>query len=101
MVTKIRMYDPGVIALQEHVDHKIVRPLTEMIAADMRRYVPVDTGDLLETIRTEFPEHGHGLIWFGDIAEGVDYHLYVEYGTSRMAAEPYARPAAYQKRSLT
>lgn len=95
----------GLIALHRAVDERAVRPITEDIAEDMRRYVPVDQGDLKGTIRTEYPAEGHGQVWFGDVHgehgdEVVDYHLYVEDGTSRMAAQPYARPAAYQPRSL-
>lgn len=54
----------------------INRELIETIAADMRRDCAVDTGDLLESIRTEGNQ-----IWVGDIAKGVTYWADVEYGT--------------------
>jgi HK97 gp10 family phage protein len=81
--------------------HLPVRRVAGAIATDMRRYVPVDTGRLRETIRVEDAGPAHFQVWFGDVAAGVDYHLYQEYGTSKMAAQPYARPAAYQERDLT
>jgi hypothetical protein len=71
--------------------------LVEDMADDMRRYVPVLSGDLVATIRVEPGSVVHR-IWIGDVAGGVDYHLYQEFGTSVMAAQPYIRPAVYQKR---
>ena len=71
--------------------------LTEDMAGDMRRYAPVDQGDLVASIRVD-PGSAVHRIWIGDVAGGVDYHLYQEFGTSVMAAQPYIRPAVYQRR---
>jgi len=71
--------------------------VAEDMADDMRRYAPVDTGELVATIRVE-PGSVVNRIWIGDVAGDVDYHLYQEFGTSVMAAQPYIRPAVYQKR---
>lgn len=71
--------------------------IAEEMAADMRRYAPVESGDLVATIRVEPGDPIHR-IWIGDVAGGVDYHLYQEFGTSVMVAQPYIRPAVYQKR---
>lgn len=71
--------------------------LAEDMANDMRRYAPVEFGDLVASIRVEPGSLIHR-IWIGDVAGGVDYHLYQEFGTSVMAAQPYIRPAVYQKR---
>lgn len=85
---------------------RVVVSLTEDVADDMRRFVPVLSGDLKATIREDYPRRGVGRVWFGDIAGAhgrgvrVDYHLYPEYGTSRMSAQPYARPALYRRRDL-
>jgi hypothetical protein len=87
----------GLSMLSEEVDRKLVHPITDEVEEDMQRYVPVRTGALFGTIEKEHGD-GYGRVWFGDPAEGVDYHLYVEYGTSRMGAQPYARPALYQVR---
>lgn len=64
----------------------------EEITDDMRRMVPVDTGALLESIDS-IHEGLHGLI-----TVGTDYWEFVEYGTSRMAAQPFIRPAIYRER---
>lgn len=102
MATKIIMDRAGMLALQVHVDRTVTLKLAEAIAADMRDYVPIDTGDLLRTIRTAWPAPGHARVWFGDPGGTPDvmYHLYVEFGTTKMAAQPYVRPAVYQRRRL-
>lgn len=49
--------------------------------------VPVDTGRLKWSIRQHKDKMGHS------IEAGADYASYVEYGTSKMRAQPYIRPA--------
>lgn len=87
----------GMSALRTAVEQATVPVLTEAIFDDSQRYVPVLTGDLRSTGRTEY-EDGRGYVVYG--GEDVDYAPYQEMGTSVMAAQPYLRPAAYQKRSL-
>ncbi|HEU4754001.1 MAG TPA: hypothetical protein VFU47_12905 [Armatimonadota bacterium] len=95
---------PGLAELRVHVRGETVVPVTRAIADDMTRYVPVLTGDLRSTITPDASTTSDtGRVWFGGEAasgEYVDYHLYVEYGTRYMAAQPYARPAAYTPREL-
>lgn len=62
------------------------------ITDDMRRLVPVDTGELRESIGSIH----EGLA--GLITVGTDYWSYVEFGTSKMAAQPFIRPAIYRER---
>ena len=97
MATVVVLDEGGLGELSREVDSELVHPITDEVAEDMRRMVPVDTGRLRGSIEEEHGE-GYGLVWFGDPDEGIDYHLYVEYGTSRMAAQPYARPALYRER---
>lgn len=94
-MTYVVLNESGIAALSREVDRKLTHPITDEVAEDMRRYVPVLTGDLRGTIE---PEHGkgYGRVWFG--GGHVDYWSYVEYGTSRMGAQPYARPALYKAR---
>jgi HK97 gp10 family phage protein len=67
-------------------------------------FVPVDTGALRKSIRKEARARPAGYyVYIGIRAGGyvrnpktgrlVDYALYVEYGTSRMSAQPFMRPA--------
>lgn len=97
MRVRIRVNDTGAAQLQDAADRHAGR-LAEDMADDMRRMVPVLSGLLRSTIRVE---HGSPVtrIWVGDTAAGVDYHLYQEFGTSRMAAQPFIRPAVYRRRS--
>jgi HK97 gp10 family phage protein len=97
MRVRVRVNATGHAQLQAAAD-RYAGELAEDMADDMRRMVPVLSGLLRSTIRVE---HGSPVtrIWVGDTAAGVDYHLYQEFGTSRMAAQPFIRPAVYRRRS--
>lgn len=96
---RVVMDSSGMAKLAAIVDARLVHPVTDAVAEDMRQYVPVLSGDLRDTIEAEHLE-GEGRVNFGDVDAGVDYHLYQEFGTSRMAAQPYARPALFKERSV-
>ena len=95
----VRMTAAGRVRLRRVVDAKAVHPVTDAVADDMTRLVPVLSGALRSTIRAVHLE-GEGRVYFGAPARGVNYHFYVEFGTWKMAAQPYARPALYRVRSL-
>ena len=57
----------------------------------------VRTGRLRGSITWRLGEDWHGV--FADIGSAVTYSVYVEMGTSRMAARPYLRPALDAARS--
>ncbi len=63
--------------------------LIPLVIADMKRLVPVDSGDLLKSI-----EPGDD----GKILIGEEYGKFVEFGTHIMEAQPFARPALYRRR---
>lgn len=98
MATRVKINASGVVEIQAAAN-RYRDQLTLAIAEDMARLVPVLSGDLRDTIRTEFGP-AVARIWVGDVAAGVDYHLYQEYGTSKMAAQPYIRPAVYMWRGV-
>lgn len=98
-MARVVMYEPGFVQLEGQADKGAVWPLTDAVADDSRRYCPVLTGKLKSTIREDHGD-GYGRVWCGNVAEGVDYHIYQEYGTRYMSAQPYMRPALYQERSL-
>jgi HK97 gp10 family phage protein len=52
---------------------------------------PVDTGFLRSSIQSERLDDDTARVFVG-----AEYGAYLEYGTSRMAARPYMRPAADQ-----
>jgi len=90
----------GLAATREAAERECVRPLTEAILGDSQRYVPVLSGDLRASGHTEYDGDGTtGRVVYGEgLPDGRA--VYQELGTSRMDAQPYLRPAAYQVRDL-
>jgi HK97 gp10 family phage protein len=64
------------------------------IEGQAKAVVPVDTGNLKNSIQTE-PGDSDLTKYVGPHTE---YAVHVEYGTSRMRAQPYMRPAAERVR---
>lgn len=83
-----------------------VNNLMGNMANRMRRLVPKASWRLHDTIERQ-PAKSAGGVVTGSVTFGgktvrgklVNYHLMVERGTSKMAAQPYARPALYQTRA--
>lgn len=70
---------------QAHVGRQ-VRRVTEAVANDARAECPVDSGDLVASIRTRYPGKLHGQVVVGGSRPGllvdrVDYWAAVEYGS--------------------
>lgn len=68
---------------------EIVRKAAFDVEANAKAVVPVDTGKLKNSITSEFPSPTKAII-----APHTEYAHFVEYGTRRMRAIPYMRPAA-------
>lgn len=66
----------------------IVKKTALDIEADGKINAPVDTGTLQNSISSDI----NGLT--AEIGPSTEYEGYVEYGTSKMAAQPYMGPAA-------
>lgn len=74
-----------------------VRQSTWAIADKMRRRVPVgETGTLLGAIEAKVPVQT-GLTANVNINGDAFYWRFLEYGTVKMAARPFARPAAEEE----
>lgn len=78
--------------------------LGQAVGARMQRLVPKRTWALHDTISTETERKGSRVtttVGFGDPGgtPPVDYGLEVERGTSKMRAQPFARPALAQSRA--
>ena len=80
--------------------------LSGNVAVRMRWLVPKRSFRLRDTIekmptRKVGGQIEGGVRFGGKVVRGklVNYHLMVERGTSKMRAQPYARPALYQSRS--
>jgi hypothetical protein len=70
---------------EAHVGRQ-VKAVTEAVARDARAECPVDSGDLVSTIRTRYPGGLRGIVVVGGNAPGrlahnVDYWAAVEYGS--------------------
>lgn len=67
--------------------------LTVQTALDIegsgKEFAPIRTGNLMRSIHTEIGDGGLS----AEIGTDVEYAPFVEYGTSRMAPQPYMRPA--------
>lgn len=60
-----------------------------MAESHAKEVVPVDTGNLRNSITHATEDNGHTVV----IGSNVEYAPYVELGTRRMKAKPYLRPA--------
>jgi len=67
----------------------IIRKAALDVEANAKAVVPVDTGKLKNSITSEFLSPTLVIV-----APHTDYAVYVEFGTRRMRARPYMRPAA-------
>lgn len=72
---------------------KLVQEITADVYVSAHALVPVDTGELKASLRTEFPTWSRGRVWVD-----TDHWSYNEYGTERMSAQPFMRPALYRYR---
>jgi HK97 gp10 family phage protein len=63
----------------------------QIIVDTAKGLVPVDTGALQDSIRMEVEGETVNAVAGG--IDDVDYALHVEFGTVKMAAQPYMRPA--------
>ena len=70
------------------------KKLLKSVAADIQRKamrtVPVDTGNLKRSILVDVSDDGKE----ATVTATADYAAYVEYGTRKMTARPFMRPAA-------
>jgi hypothetical protein len=101
---RIRVDRNGLRKLRNAEDRAVHR-VAEEVKTDARRYAPVDTGTLRDSIHVE--DGGDGT-W--QVVAGVDYAVDVELGhhlvawgndTNKFVApQPFLRPALYTRRSL-
>ena len=77
---------------------KALEDIAKVILEEMQTLTPVDTGDLLESEHIEV--NGENDV---QIIADSDHSTFVEFGTWKMAAQPYMRPAidSQRKKSVT
>lgn len=66
---------------------------TDLIVKEAKRLVPVDTGRLRDSITADTQGEASRTVATGDIVADAPYAGFVEFGTVRMAPQPYMRPA--------
>ncbi len=77
-----------------------IRPAARMVRDDIKARSPVgETGDHKKSIKVKARRQKYTKQYHVQVAVGGDYKSnWLEYGTSRMAAQPHFRPAADAKR---
>ena len=80
---------PALIAAVEANARTTVKAHADKIASDARARAPVATGYLRSSIQSVSVEAGKE----AQIIVGAEYGRFVEYGTYKMAAQPFLNPA--------
>ena len=78
----------------EYASGRYARRVAGEVYQDMYRMCPVDTGELRNSIEVES---------VGDtvyVVVTANHWPYLEFGTSRMAAQPFIRPALNRRRGV-
>lgn len=94
MTATVRIDQAAMAELLESIDGPVGKEIlrrTLAVERAAKRLCPVDTGRLRSSITHEIQKDGRGLV--GVVGTNVSYAAYVEFGTSRMRAQPYLRPA--------
>ena len=92
--TDIRFDAAALTALFTSADGIVAKDLQRralQVDRQAKHLCPVDTGRLRDSITNELGRDSIGL--YALIGSNVEYAIYVELGTSRMAAQPFLRPA--------
>lgn len=71
----------------------VFRKTIHDIEADAKTLSPIDTGALRNSISSDITGSGSFTAMTGEVGPTVDYGIWQEIGTSRMAAQPYLAPA--------
>lgn len=74
----------------------LTEELGRKVLANMVRLTPVKTGKLRRSLRAEVS--GSGASKYVLVGSSLPYAKHVDQGTSKMAAQPYLRPALLQAR---
>lgn len=93
-VTRVVLRDRQLNRLLHGPDGAIAQYLLQAVQRVERRakqLAPVDTGRLRSSITSGLAEDGSTVA--GLVGTDVDYAVHVEYGTYRMAPQPFMRPA--------
>ncbi len=91
MASKIKWYGNRLIT---EVGLKVFQNMEKaclLVENDAKRFVAVDTGRLRASLAHEVKKEGKEVV--GIVGTNVEYAIEQEYGTGKMPAHPYLRPA--------
>jgi len=77
-----------------NIDMKpVMQRATQLVQRTAKEMAPVDTGHLKRNImrKTYTSPNNTGVV--GEVYDPVEYGVYQEFGTSKMKAQPFMRPA--------
>jgi HK97 gp10 family phage protein len=87
----------NLVELGENVKRRLQRVIQDSgddIVRDARSLVPIDKGNLHDSIYAEATGNGYEI----EVGAGMDYAGFVEFGTSKQQAQPYLVPAIERNR---
>lgn len=91
MATRLKLDADAQAKLQALGDKFVAESVLPQIEDAAKRIVPIDTGDLHDSIHTEVSSDGMFVV------ADADHAAFIEQGTSKMPAQPYLRPALHTK----
>ena len=80
-----------------NVNEEALTEALEIICAAAKQNAPVDTGTLRDSIRIRKRRRGNTVM--GTVGSSLDYAPPIEFGTSKMEAQPYLYPAIKNNRA--
>lgn len=89
-VTTVNNFPKALATVDAARASTVTKSMTQ-IKSHSQKVVPVDTGALRKSVETDL-DNGPG-ITTGQVSYNTGYAIYVEMGTSKMAAQPYLFPA--------
>jgi hypothetical protein len=79
-------------SLEDEIPFEAIKQIGERVLEYAQQSVPIKTGKLFSSLKVEIDEALQSVT----IGSDLDYSVYVELGTSKMAAHPYLVPALFQ-----
>lgn len=93
LINKVSKKAGNLAKLEQNVERA-----TEYCKDEAKLMCPVDTGRLVNSLDSEVFWEGGSIV--GSVFTNVEYAPYVEFGTSKMMAQPFLYPALMDNRKI-